>query len=201
MINNFFTEIDFTNPRRVKKVLNKFQMLRDFRSMKSNKIEDFPNIDMKSNSENGLFETILILYLIIIHEFFQNDFDNFLDFDKKRDIYSSVTSSDSQYKTLNSSIQNNLSNTHFAKIYNIISSGVSQINDVDFFICLSPINIKQISYFNLEMGKGHEIRVSGKQIDFLFFKYINKRKTIDWLQYSQNSTTLVSIKNLIKNFL
>lgn len=202
LINKFLTELNFTNPRRVKKVLNKFQMLRDFRSMKSNKIEDFPNIDMKSKSEKGLFETILVLYLIILHEFFQNDFDNFLDFDKKRDIYANVASNDSQYQSLISAIEYNVSNMHFAKIYNTLSSTSNiQINDVEFFICLSPLNINQISCSYLEIGRGHEIRVSGKQIDFLFFKYINKRKTIDWLECSQNNTTLTSIKNLIKNFL
>lgn len=201
LINTFFTQLEFTNPRRVKKVLNKLQMLREFRLMKSNKVENFPNIDMKNNSESGLFETFLTLYLIILHEFYQSDFENFLNFDKKRDIYSKAAQDQGQFLHIAKAIRSNLSNIPFPTIYSEAKSNGLALVDSSFFICLSPINVKKISSANLLHNKGHDIYVSEKHIDFLFYKYINKKNAIEWLEKSQNNSTFISIKNLIKNFL
>ncbi|KRB53834.1 P-loop NTPase fold protein [Flavobacterium sp. Root186] len=199
-INIFFKELEFTNPRRVKKVLNKFQMLRDFKQMKSNKSENFPNIDMKNKSEKGLFETIIVLYLIILHEFFQSDFDSFLDFDKKRGTYSLSAIDTSNFSNINEIIKKNYSKTPFSDIY-AYTSGSSPISLACFFICLSPFNIKKISYDHLSVSHAHEIEISQKHIDFLFYKYINKKSPASWLKNSQNTSSLNSIKQLIKNIL
>jgi len=201
LINNFFTSLEFTNPRRVKKVLNKFQMLRDFSEMTSKSSEAFPNIDMKNNSQKGFFETILVLYLIILHEFFQSDFDKFLDFDKKKNIYNKTSIDSNNTSNLNVAINSNKSNMPFSKIYEVNTVTNSIAPEVGFYICLSPLNITQISYKQITAGNGNDIQVAQKHIDFLFYKYINKRKPAEWLENSQNKVTFQSVKRLIKNFL
>lgn len=201
LINIFFTQLEFTNPRRVKKVLNKFQMFRDFKNMKSNKYDDYPNIDMKNMSEKSFFETILVLYLIILHEFFQSDFDGFLDFDKKKNIYNQAAIDSSNFSNINQAINANYANYFFSQIYQANIANNSVAPELGFYICLSPLNLNQISYKQLLTGHGHEIQISQKHIDFLFYKYINKRKPTEWLESSQNNSTFISIKRLIKNLL
>lgn len=83
-IDDFFRKIEFTNPRRIKKVLNKFQILRDFIQMKINEDKCFPKIDLKTNIEYNFFETIFTLYLIILSEFYPSDFEGFLNFEIKK---------------------------------------------------------------------------------------------------------------------
>ncbi|OIQ21743.1 MAG: hypothetical protein BM557_02805 [Flavobacterium sp. MedPE-SWcel] len=83
IVQGFFQKIGFTNPRRVKKVLNKYQILRNIKERKLLKNEVLPNIDVRKREPNSLFETILVLYLIILHEFYPLFFKDFLNFEKK----------------------------------------------------------------------------------------------------------------------
>ncbi len=87
-VSDFFQYLEFTNPRRVKKVLNKYQILRNIKSLSlPEKYYPFPNIDEKDGDQKSYFETILVLYLIILHEFYPEYFANFLDFDLKSKNY------------------------------------------------------------------------------------------------------------------
>ena len=72
----------------IKKVLNKYQILRNIKSLSlPEKYYPFPNIDEKDGDQKSYFETILVLYLIILHEFYPEYFANFLDFDLKSKNY------------------------------------------------------------------------------------------------------------------
>jgi len=81
IINYFFKFIGFNNPRHIKKVFNKFELLRRFKHISSD--DNFPTID---NDENVLL-IIVTLYLIILHEFSKEVFDDLLSYEKFYSIY------------------------------------------------------------------------------------------------------------------
>ncbi|MFS4483969.1 P-loop NTPase fold protein [Hyunsoonleella sp. 2307UL5-6] len=87
-ISNFFYTIRFTNPRRVKKILNKYQVLRNLKSSKkldSNHLSLIPDIIDKKNG--NFFETIFTLYFLIAYDFRKEIFEDFFNIELKKVIY------------------------------------------------------------------------------------------------------------------
>lgn len=205
-INDFFQYLNFTNPRRVKKVLNKYQILRNIKSLSlSSKYFPFPNIDEKKDSEQSYFETILALYLIILHEFYPEYFNNFLDFDIKRKNYFEA------FKELSLTVDSDLRETLNRYLFiNKSGDSLSECNLVNeyeegaFFICISPTVVHQLSlsanttYFNIE-----DIIIEGNKIEFLFYQFITTYNKSDYSYIAQNSSTstLKSIKKIIRSAL
>ncbi len=78
LIESFFNSIRFTNPRHVKKVLNKYEIIKSFKVL-STISEDIrkliPDIISEEN-EGNTFETIYCLFFIILYEF---HFDYFVE--------------------------------------------------------------------------------------------------------------------------
>jgi DNA polymerase III delta prime subunit len=74
-ISNFLKEIGETNPRRVKKVLNKYLVLN---SLGGGCKSQIPNIYNKG-SESSVFETVLVIYIIILHEFYYEKYTTLFD--------------------------------------------------------------------------------------------------------------------------
>ncbi|WP_144215308.1 P-loop NTPase fold protein [Flavobacterium anhuiense] len=203
-VNNFFESLEFTNPRRIKKVLNKFQMLRTFAKMDLNANKNIPNIDLQNKEEKGFLETILILYLIILHEFYQNEFDSFLNFEQKKEVYFKVNESNPNMLTaIKDAIETNFSSEPFENIAqrNLTNQGLRLQAERSFFICLSPINVERFNPNSLQPRKIIEMTVKEKYIDYLFYKYISSFDVQILLSKSQNKTTFMSLKNLIKTFL
>lgn len=84
-IADFFKELNFTNPRRVKKVLNKYLMLSNFKTILNNdkKHKDvLPNIFI--NEDGNFFETILTLYFLCLFEYDKDTFEIFNDLNLKK---------------------------------------------------------------------------------------------------------------------
>ena len=78
----FFKSINFTNPRHLKKVLNKFEIVRNFKTQKNLPHSHLiPNIII--DNEGDLMETILTLFFIILYEFYPKTFEDVFDIDKK----------------------------------------------------------------------------------------------------------------------
>lgn len=84
---SFFEFIGFTNPRHLKKVLNKYEILRSFKSfddLDGDYKNLIPNILSKNTPKEGsFFETILVLYIIILYEFYNEKFNDLEDYDGK----------------------------------------------------------------------------------------------------------------------
>jgi hypothetical protein len=82
-IADFFKELNFTNPRRLKKVLNKYLILSNFKIiLEDNKNDDVPNIFV--GEKGNLFETILTLYFLCLFEYDRDTFDIFNDLNLKK---------------------------------------------------------------------------------------------------------------------
>lgn len=80
-ISEFLENIGFTNPRHVKKAFNKLELLRRFKDS----IEDlrFPDI----RDDKNILLIIFTLYLIILHEFKKDKFDEIFSFNEKFESY------------------------------------------------------------------------------------------------------------------
>lgn len=203
-IDDFFKKIEFTNPRRIKKVLNKFQILRDFIQMDINEGKFFPKIDLKTNIEYNFFETILTLYLIILSEFYPSDFEGFLNFEIKKNIYSKANVDNTNMITkINGILEDNLSEKSLNSI--LLEYQNNKMNaysiETGFFICLAPLNVEKIKMTAFQHQQINEITVKEKFIDYLFYKYISSYKIEVLLKDSNESMNLFSIKRLIKDFL
>jgi len=82
-IADFFKELNFTNPRRLKKVLNKYLILSNFKIiLEDNKKDAVPNIYV--GEEGNFFETILTLYFLCLFEYERDSFELFNDINLKK---------------------------------------------------------------------------------------------------------------------
>jgi tRNA A37 threonylcarbamoyladenosine biosynthesis protein TsaE len=79
-LTGFFECLSFTNPRHLKKVLNKYRLLTLMRHQ-TNRYADVPSGIF--NEEGGIFETILILYVIILFEFYPTEYLEFASYEKR----------------------------------------------------------------------------------------------------------------------
>jgi len=206
-VNTFFQYLEFTNPRRVKKVLNKFQILRNIKSLNlPEKYSPFPNIDEKDGTQKSYFETFLVLYLIIIHEFHPVYFANFLDFNFKAKRYLESLERNNVMspanKTENRAImeratEGNKSQVSLQEMY----FGDHRIYE-GFSICIAPSAIEAFDgkYLSNQVEISKMIVVDNK-IEILFYKYFAKNyENVSKDGFLSNSSFL-NIKKIIKNAL
>lgn len=82
-ITNFLIQLNFINPRHLKKVLNKYLLIKYFQDSNIDKNTLIPNLDIS-------FFRILVLFIVIIHEF---EYDNFIfikNYKSKISYYASI---------------------------------------------------------------------------------------------------------------
>jgi len=82
-IERFFKEVKFGNPRHLKKVLNKYTIISEFKkdNPENELTKLIPNIRMNGN---GYFlSTIFVLYIIILFEFYYEKFEEIKNYDAK----------------------------------------------------------------------------------------------------------------------
>ena len=83
----FFESIKFTNPRHIKKVLNKYEVLGQYKFMGKSFSQinnSIPNI--LHNNEGSILETIFALFFIILYEYYHDSYIEIKNFDKKNRI-------------------------------------------------------------------------------------------------------------------
>ncbi|MGI4021985.1 MAG: KAP family P-loop NTPase fold protein [Janthinobacterium lividum] len=89
IIEDLLQTIGFTNPRHIKKVLSKYEILKSFKVLQSVP-NDFkkiiPNI-LDLDKSGNIFETIYCLFFIILYEFYLNEFKEIEDYDEKMSRY------------------------------------------------------------------------------------------------------------------
>ena len=212
-VNEFFQALNFTNPRRVKKVLNKFQMFRSFKQNWSGQDEVFPNIDECNGEQKSLFETLLVFYLIILYEFYPEFYNDFLNFEKKLSQFSGYS-----YIIRNNVASNSISGVFHAQDfwsvdddYNLSEMSFNKIySDLEFrdddylAMTLFPYSIK--GFYDVEQSASEhlidqKLLVENVQIDYLFYRFvINNLHYIIEDKYLSQSTFL-SVKRIIAKVL
>jgi len=186
-ISDFFKQINFTNPRRVKKILNKYQILSN---LKENCTDDsfykslIPNIIV--NEEGDFFETIFTLYFLILHGFYQDIFNDFYNIEKKKSNYMNLESKDNDGRIYDfdmkfleytfTAIQAKLKTNHND------SSEITFVSLIRSFAPINPSHIGTYIVFRERQYFEREFLVPKKRIDYFFTLYIMTR--LDFMKQS-----------------
>lgn len=202
-INAFFKEIHFSNPRKIKKVLNKFSMFRVAILDLDNKKK--PNINQAGRQNGSFYETIIVLYFIILKEFHDGASNILFNFQKKKTIYANAVDN-------NTSIKIDSRSSEITNINYFLDSNASQVPLSSlprdwatyrpyFLICISS-EAKLISHNCFNSLDGFNLFVPiEKNIEYYFFKFFveNEDNFINSKVLSESS--LISIERLIDNSL
>lgn len=123
IISNFLKEIDFKNPRHLKKITNKYRLLCYIKKAEKFKhYELIPNI-ITGDGKGYIFDTILALYFIILYEFYKNKFYEIKNYgDKISSYYSYLIGDRSSTKTFK------------VRIKDIIDSDITITNRENFLL-------------------------------------------------------------------
>lgn len=123
----FFNEIGFDRPRHLKKILNKYAILVNFKrneKLPKNLEKLIPNIITNTSNEGNFFETFLTLYFIILSEFHPIVYNVVKNTDIKRKIIvdtyhknrKSLSTGLKPYQTSISNIEDNIFSRNFHNI-------------------------------------------------------------------------------------
>ncbi|WP_075341833.1 KAP family P-loop NTPase fold protein [Tenacibaculum agarivorans] len=173
-ISNFFWVLKFENPRRVKKVLNRYKMIESL-------IEedylgfDLPNIIRKNGGT--LFETILTIYLLILKEFEPEIFDQFLNLSFKRGVIDKVLYQNNvKGDRVALARYDSLKDKYFDVDENMTSftteNGVFRKSILIFvFFPTNPVSVGNLALNNFDFFKTN-LSVSKKRVDYYFVEYL-----------------------------
>ncbi|WP_299552001.1 P-loop NTPase fold protein [Seonamhaeicola sp.] len=135
-IAKFFRELRFTNPRKVKKVLNKYLTIKNLKeqdTLQEKQSRLIPCI-LTSNGGNYL-ETVITLYLIVIHEFYPEILDDMFNLDLKMKVFE---------KAIEESAKINSSNKSQVYIANTVNDGLDFFSRIYELIVVERISLSEI---------------------------------------------------------
>lgn len=143
-LQNFFKAINFTNPRKLKKVLNKYEIICGFKeqtNLSSIHRDLIPNVII--NQSGDLIETIFVLFFIILHEFYQETFSDLFNYDKKIITYANALIEDAKRRNTTStlSLSNAVANVHTNGF--VMKSLMNSFNDMRSLIVSNDSNLKE----------------------------------------------------------
>ena len=208
-ITDFFIDINFKNPRRIKKVLNKYNILKNIREGQSlaKYIGEIPNIYTDSNQEVSFFETIFVLYFIILDEFYPKISEEIFDMDVKKGKYLNCLESNLSGNTSSNQLRD-FFNKNCLKIpleeisKDMASQGESRLFSPAFYICISPANVKSIiSAFPVTREAVKSLIPESNSIDYLFYLYFNKKEDFFIKSKNLSQKSLLRIKNMVSKLL
>lgn len=191
IITVFFKSIKIENPRKIKKILNKYTILGLASRSSTNKS---PNIYIEGRSLRSfsVFETIYVLYLITLHEYYPDIFEDTLNISKKIDNYRGIDTT-KQVSIYTDRILNQ-------KPQNLDINVFSNIDDYQIFICFLPI---YITHLNLDIFDNFDdnLNVSKHSIELNFYNFLFSELGIDEIKKSDNNISLKQIKDFVNNML
>lgn len=90
-LSKFLKQIGFTTPRHIKKLLNKYDVLRSFKNNDAVN-EEYQSLipDILTGNSGNHVETLFTLYMIVLFEFYPEKFNEIKGFGKKTDLYAKL---------------------------------------------------------------------------------------------------------------
>jgi energy-coupling factor transporter ATP-binding protein EcfA2 len=83
----FFNKIGFSNPRHIKKILNKYKMISLIKNSNMNKKYKDLIPEILIEETGCIFDTLLVLFFLILHEFYYGKFIELKNYDSKFENY------------------------------------------------------------------------------------------------------------------
>jgi len=186
-IEDFFKSIKFTNPRHLKKVLSKYEIIKSFKVLSAipKELRDLiPNI-IENEKEGDVFETILCLFFIILHEFHIDKLEEIENYEQKNQKYLKIyTETIRSTNDLKHPVIHNNYNMRFT--FNNLRSRTlgSLINDnehnlhngfVKFLLMISPSETTYLNTFSDAELHDYVKAFNGSDVLTLFCFFLTKR--------------------------
>ncbi|APZ46052.1 hypothetical protein BW723_06965 [Polaribacter reichenbachii] len=203
-INKFFSEINFRNPRRVKKILNKYLIIE---RLKENSDLDYKLPNIIFNEKGTLFETYLTLYLLILKEFEPENFELLFNLSAKRVNYGlalkNSISDDSRYKNAYSTLEiytkDEFLNAQFNKF--MIKNNYNMLTIFSTFFTPTKVDNLQLAVFSNSNDFVKSFGLSKKSYEYYFSLFIfNNWKSI-FEDLSNAEYSLSYYKKMISNLI
>ena len=179
LIASFFKEIGFTNPRKIKKVMNKYLLIRHILEKKLYGYELIPD-------QHAILNVIIVLFMIVLYEFYSKEYIELTGLDeKKRQLFNKYRRYVESQKIPISvgEIKKNLNRSfpsHGEKLFDLVKSELdAKKKFVNFFL-----NIPAVQELNIE-----------DEIDPYLFNFNDNSHTLQagfCYFYIQNFDSLVS---------
>lgn len=200
-LSDFLRDLNFTNPRRVKKLLNKFLILKTIKqniNVNSKYYSSFP--DFYTDESGNYLETILTLHFIILHEFFPLKYVDLLDFKKKesnfRDVYAGG-SIDNQRVQISQKVKSNISDKPFSSIKGKNLNG----NFADYSFALVPNNPVGLTSSSFRIDLFDSFKVEREDIEYKFVLHLANNLNIFNHSNYFSDCSMIDLKRLIKDVL
>lgn len=200
LINNFFKDIHFQNPRRIKKILNKYLIIR---RLKENDVSGdlmLPNII--HNNSGTLFETYLTLYLLILNEFEPKNFKLLFNFSTKRVKYNeSLRVNYTEFRKFTEASSNFFSSLE-ENVVNLKISDLSSHKYGEVAVAFAPIEVENLKMFAFGSYKEYlnDFNVLNKSYEYYFTLLILKNENL-LNDNSESEYNLLEYKKMITNLI
>ncbi len=202
LILNFFKQLNFTNPRRIKKILNKYALIENL-VINNNEAADLPGI--KTKKSGTLFETYLTIYLLIIKEFEPRKYETLFNLNTKRANF---------VESMNSTFIGSAGNREVAEdIFSYFDEGLyskmfknydTARNDYDFFITYfvpnEVTNIEKFALYNKEKFIT-SFRVKNKGYEYYFTVFLYKNRNQFVVDMKKSNYSLLKYKKIISDLI
>ena len=193
----------FYNPRHLKKVLNKYRILSLIKVNKSSEFFEYiPNII--ADEKGYIFDTIMVLYFIILYELYPDKFYEIKNYDEKISNYVDYLAGDRQ------------SGKALANIKNRIDSDI-KINDKNKFLLFKHISVLRfmnrneginnkrrlfqfINFFTPKIFKKFEINMNDLTY-FDQFEYQGNEILIDFCKYLFDNIEQITMKDQEREYM
>lgn len=197
-LEDFFKSINFINPRQLKKVLNKFEILKSFGQLDIPQNTLIPKLVI--NTEQDLMIVEFSLFFIILHEFYNETFFDLFRFSQKKANYTSIyrdtislynSQTKVAYSSANTSLHNNCCilndlNQSFNQITALINSKAGRMQPelaFNYFITIFTPNLFS-DKLDGDSGRSfisqfyHENNSKGDIITLKFCEFILRKQNI-----------------------
>lgn len=186
---DLFSTLHLYNPRKIKKVLNKYQLISIYNY---NKSEEGKHIYIKGNHDFCFPETIITLYLVVLNEFYLDEFRDFLNINKKMGLYSKFVSSKKQSP-----------NDYYFLNDQLIYKSLNELDNDDELIIMNFCYIFLPTYlneFNQDMMEDDyygAMTVSKSNVELYFYRFLMNIGISAFLK-GKTSNNLIDIKSNVE---
>lgn len=195
----FFNSLEFVNPRKVKKVLNKFFL---FMQIRENLPETHPYLEIFPNciddNKGTYFETILTIFFIIAIEFEPSVFDSIFDIKKKQRNFHSVMKANLAGQTL--TYHNNNLELLVENNYPILPLTVfnSSNNYKALIFTFLPLDARITNSNLFDLSKFEKIRIDKNSLIYRFLLYLVRNKKMFENSSKFSVISLRTLKEIIE---
>ncbi|QXP73267.1 hypothetical protein H0I31_06105 [Tenacibaculum sp. AHE15PA] len=200
LINTFFERIHFQNPRRIKKILNKYLIINRLKESDVSGSLTLPNIIQ--NNSGTLFETYLTLYLLILKEFEPKNYKLLFNFSAKRVKYNEALrknyNSGNELKLASASIFNHVDEKLINSKISVLSSG--KLKDIIYTFSPPKVdNMKSLAFSRID-NYLEDFNILNKSYEYYFTLFIFQNENL-LNNNPESEYTLLDYKKMIANLI